>query len=556
MIAKELFSTHNLPIPVDENLTPPALQKKLVEIGMEEVEILNVLSKILEIQIWKSLKGKTIHSSFTAKVPFETAKKYQMVVIKDERPLKIALCELQDLAMVDEISLLLDEPLEIVLSPKDEIIGLINSSYAVKTKTAEVVLEELKDINLESITKEINPSEDLMDMAHKAPIVKLVNTILFQALKQRASDIHIQPYEQSVVVRYRIDGMLYPQMEIPKELQDAIISRVKVMGKMDIAERRLPQDGGTSLTASGRIVDVRISSLPSAHGERIVFRLQDKSSGLYDLAKVGLEDDQRTKIERLIELSHGIILVTGPTGSGKTTTLYSALKVINTAEKNIITIEDPVEYMLEGISQIQVAVKKGLTFASGIRSIVRQDPDVIMIGEIRDLETARIAIQSALTGHLVFSTLHTNDAPGAITRLLDIGIEPYLAASSLLAVIAQRLVRVLCLKCKKEYTPDPKEWTELGFSPENPPRSTLFKGDGCKNCFDTGFEGRKGIYEILAIDDAVKKQILDHTPSSIIKNKAVEEGRLTTLRMAALAKMLEGSTTFQEVLRVTQDVNV
>ncbi|RME88330.1 MAG: type II secretion system protein GspE, partial [Planctomycetota bacterium] len=449
---------------LEKNLSPKELYEHLLSSGKEEREILRQISQILGIPMVDHSEGLEVYPPFVTKIPFEEAKHFSLFVAPWRGRITIFSSQPIEPHLVDHLSFLLETPLEQAFLPKEELLQAINRAYAGKTKTADLVLEELKDINIESITKELSPSEDLMDMAHKAPIVKLVNTILFQALKQRASDIHIQPYEQTVVVRYRIDGILYTQMELPKELQDAVISRIKVMAKMDIAERRLPQDGGTSLTASGRMVDVRISTLPSAHGERIVFRLQDKSSGLYDLQKIGLEERQLQQILSLIYLTHGIILVTGPTGSGKTTTLYSCLREINSPEKNIITIEDPIEYLLEGISQTQVSVKKGLTFASGLRSIVRQDPDVIMIGEIRDLETARIAIQSALTGHLVFSTLHTNDAPGAITRLLDIGIEPYLVASSLLAVIAQRLVRQICTSCKVSYTPTIEEWQDLGIN--------------------------------------------------------------------------------------------
>ncbi|HHI68364.1 MAG TPA: type II secretion system protein GspE, partial [Planctomycetes bacterium] len=389
-------------------------------------------------------------------------------------------------------------------------------------------------------------------MANKAPIVKLLNTILFQALKERASDVHIQPFERHVQVRYRVDGILYDVMRIPKAVQEAVVSRIKVMGRMDIAERRLPQDGQTSFVAGGREVDVRISTIPSVHGERVVMRLQDKSTGVYDIRKIGLLEDDLEKVERLIRMAHGIILVTGPTGSGKTTTLYAALKEVNSPDKNIITVEDPVEYQLPGISQIQVSNKKGMTFAKGLRSIVRQDPDVIMVGEIRDLETASIAIQSALTGHLVFSTLHTNDAPGAVSRLLDLGVEPFLVNSSLLAVVAQRLVRRVCPACRVRVEPSPEDLASLGVEAGEVPEGTFYGAAGCEACQGKGYLGRLGIFEILEIDDEVKELIGKRASSTRIRKNVLKRGKMRTLRADGLVKAARGWTTLEEVKRVTQ----
>ncbi len=432
------------------------------------------------------------------------------------------------------------------------ILSFVSDAYEMDLSAVDTMLGGLDSNGLEGITKEVSESEDLADMANKAPIVKLINTILFQALKQRASDVHIQPFERQVQVRYRVDGILYDVMQIPKAVQEAVVSRIKVMGKMDIAERRLPQDGQTSFIAGGREVDVRISTIPSMHGERTVMRLQDKSTGLYDLTKIGLLDhDYRTTL-RLIRMAHGIILVTGPTGSGKTTTLYAALKEINSPDKNIITVEDPIEYQLQGITQVQVSTKKGMTFAAGLRSIVRQDPDVIMVGEIRDLETAGIAIQSALTGHLVFSTLHTNDAAGAVSRLLDLGVQPYLVNSSLLAVVAQRLVRRICDECKEAYTPTAEELRRYDLEADSLPEGVLYRARGCEACLDTGYLGRMGIYEILQIDDRVKQQITKRTSSAAIKKSALEEGRLKTLRQDGVSKAVMGCTTLDDVDRVTQ----
>jgi general secretion pathway protein E len=370
-------------------------------------------------------------------------------------------------------------------------------------------------------------------------------------LKIRASDIHLQPSTDRLQVRYRIDGILYDSKVIPKKFQDAIISRVKVMGKMDIAERRLPQDGRTSIKVGDGEVDVRISSVPTSYGERIVFRLLDKSARLYTLDEIGLTNDNLDIMRNLIGFSHGIILITGPTGSGKSTTLYAALAEINSDEKNCITIEDPIEYNIDGVSQIQVSNKKGLTFASGLRSLMRQDPDVMMVGEIRDGETAGISVQAANTGHLVFSTLHTNDSTGALTRMINLGVEPYLVASAVIAVIAQRLVRLNCLYCRKPYIPSEAEIHQLGALQDRVPPEGLFKGRGCEQCLGRGLYDRTAIYEILEIDEVVRDQVIERTSASVVKQSAVERGT-KTLRMDGLHKVIEGRTTVEEVFRVTQ----
>jgi general secretion pathway protein E len=379
-----------------------------------------------------------------------------------------------------------------------------------------------------------------------------MNTILFEALKIRASDIHLQPFADRMQVRYRIDGILYDSKVIPKKVQDALISRVKVMGKMDIAERRLPQDGRTSVKVGDGEVDVRISSVPTSYGERIVFRLLDKSARLYRLNEIGLTVENEGKLQDLIACSHGIVLVTGPTGSGKTTTLYASLAELNSEEKMIITIEDPIEYNLDSISQIQVSNKKGLTFAAGLRSLLRQDPDVMMVGEIRDHETAGIAVQAANTGHLVFSTLHTNDSAGAVTRMIDLGVEPYLVSSSLIAVIAQRLVRVICPRCKEPLEVSDQELQALGFTRDELPHGHLFHGRGCDACLGRGLYDRTAIYEILTINETIRDQIISRTSASIIKQVAVESGHLKTLRMDGAQKVINGETTMEEVFRVTQ----
>jgi general secretion pathway protein E len=376
--------------------------------------------------------------------------------------------------------------------------------------------------------------------------------MLYQAVNQKASDVHVEPFEKDIVVRYRIDGILYNVLNLPKRVQSSITSRVKVMGGLNIAEKRLPQDGRIRIKIAGRDVDIRVSVVPATHGERIVMRLLDKTSTILRLEDIGFSGDKLETFNRLIHSPHGILLLTGPTGSGKTTTLYGALTRINSADKNIITVEDPVEYQIKGIGQIQVNPKINLTFANGLRSIVRQDPDVIMVGEIRDLETAEIAIQASLTGHLVFSTLHTNDSAGAFTRLIDMGIEAFLVSSSVLAIMAQRLVRTLCPHCHETYEPSDEELKGLSIRREELEGRKLQRAIGCSRCMGTGYSGRTGIFELLVVDEDIRALIMKRTDSSAIKKLAIKHGMLT-LRQDGIEKVIHGVTTTEELLRVTQE---
>lgn len=396
-------------------------------------------------------------------------------------------------------------------------------------------------------------AEDLLSIANKAPIVKLVNNILFQAVHRRASDIHIEPYENEARVRFRIDGVLRDVFTLPTHRIAALLSRLKIMANLNIAERRLPQDGQSRIKIGRDLVDIRVSVIPTLGGERVMLRLLDKSHGQLGLEQVGFSPEMLSYFRNLINLPHGIILLTGPTGSGKTTTLYAALNELNCEERNILTVEDPIEYQLPGIGQMQVKPKIGLTFASCFRHILRQDPDVIMIGEIRDLETAEIAIQASLTGHLVLSTLHTNDSASAITRLIDMGIEPYLISSSVIAAMAQRLIRVICPHCKSPYGPQ-EQMISLWSEKEKASlvRGQFYKGSGCENCVQTGYMGRTGILELLVIDDEIKELTTTRACSHVIKQVAVEKG-MSTLREDGLRKAMTGETTLEEVCRVTQD---
>jgi general secretion pathway protein E len=533
--------------------THQTLDRVLATSGyLTETQMLRVFGECLGLPVLDKVIEETVPPEFIQKIPVQFARHHNLIAIgKANGTVRVASCSPLDTHPIDELSAMLDRIVEPVLASRSEITALINRAYQQKVDVVDEMLEQFDEDDLAGLAKEVEGSQDLLDIANKAPIIKLVNMILFQALKMRASDVHIQPYEDKLQVRYRVDGILYDMMAPPKKIQDAVLSRIKIMGKMDIAERRLAQDGGANVKLGDSDVDIRISSVPTIYGERIVMRLLDKSSRLYDMEELGLEGQEVDVFKRLVDASHGIVLVTGPTGSGKTTSLYAALKKINTIEYNVMTIEDPVEYHLPGISQIEVNTKKGLTFGAGLRSIVRQDPDIIFVGEIRDLETATIAIQASLTGHLVFSTLHTNDAPGAITRLLDLGVEPYLVASSVIGVVAQRLVRLICKHCKAEYQPTDREVAGIGLSMKDVPNGRIWKGKGCPYCLNSGYQDRTAIFEIFTVDDQVRDQTMKRVGSTFIKQDAIKRG-MRTLRMDGARKVLSGKTTPEEVLRVTQ----
>ena len=526
---------------------------------LPETKCLEFFAEFLGLDFQQSLEGVSVPNSFIQDVPVQFARTHGLIALGEaDGTVKVATHRPLDVQPMDDLATLMRTKIEAVLAPRAEIAGLINRAYRHKADGVDEALEDIEDHDIVNLAESIQESEDLLDVANKAPIIKLVNMLLFQALKLRASDIHLQPYVDRLQVRMRIDGVLYDMEAIPKRAQEAITSRVKVMGKMDIAERRLPQDGRASIRIGDGDVDVRISTVPVTSGERVVFRILDKTTKVYTLDQIGLSEDNQRNIERYINYSHGIIFVTGPTGSGKTTTLYGCLDAINAPDLNILTIEDPVEYNLDGISQVQVNVKKGLTFANGLRSFLRQDPDVMMVGEVRDNETADIAIRAALTGHLVFSTVHTNDSASTITRLIDIGVEPYLVSSSLLLVIAQRLLRTICPNCKELTTPDQQtlyQLEDLRLTPDRFPEGKIAMGKGCDECFHSGYSGRTAIYEVMPVDGAVQQQIINMATASEIKRGALERG-LKTLRMDGVDKLVAGQTTPDEVLRVTQlDVN-
>jgi len=523
---------------------------------LPEERLLAVYSSALGFEFRESLEGTNVPVEFVNTVPVHFARNYNLVALEqsEHNVLKVATCTPLDPHPMDDLGSLVGLEIDPVLAPRLQITALIARAYRHKADGVDEALADVaEDGDIAGLAEEIDEAEDVLDVSKKAPIIKLVNTILFQALKLRASDVHFQAYPDRLQVRFRIDGILYDMDTIPRRVQEAIVSRVKIMGKMDIAERRLPQDGRATIRIGDGEVDVRISSIPTTNGERIVMRLLDKSAKLYTLPEIGLTPENEKLLRDYIGYSHGIVLVTGPTGSGKTTTLYAGLNELDTTTKNVLTIEDPVEYSLSGISQVQVNNKKGLTFASGLRSFLRQDPDVMMVGEIRDLETAKVAIQAALTGHLVFSTVHTNDSASTITRMVDQGVEPYLVASSLVLVIAQRLVRTICKECREMVPINEELATKLrkvGIDGDQL-GGQIAIGRGCDECFQSGYAGRTAIYEFLPVDEALRTQIMESSTASEIKRTAIQRGMIS-LREDGRRKILEGRTTPDEVLRVTQ----
>ena len=522
-------------------------QKKITE-----QELLNALALQLDLEVMESIDDKQLRFDLVEKLPIRYLKKHQIFPFQSEDgTLRIAVNDPLDLEVLDDLRILYGQnEIRPVLVPVREIISAINRTYGQANDTAEQIIQDLgEEEDSQHLFTELDVGEDLLDETSEAPIIKLVNHIFSQAVKSQASDIHIEPYQQHLQVRFRLDGVLHNVLSPPRRLHAAIVSRIKVMARLDIAEKRLPQDGRTEVKIGERLVDVRVSCLPTAFGERVVLRLLEKSGKLLSMEEIGLTATALAEMKRLLQLSHGIILVTGPTGSGKTTSLYAALSYINSPDKNILTIEDPIEYQLDGIGQMQVNPKINLTFASGLRSMVRQDPDVILVGEIRDRETAEIAIHAALTGHLVFSTLHTNDSASAITRLTDMGIEPFLVSTAVQAIVAQRLVRLLCPHCKEAYEPEEAQWAELGSSREV--AGPIFRADGCEKCLETGYRGRTGIYEFLLLNEAIKALVLNTSDANQINKAARAEG-MVNLRDDGINKVMEGRTTVSEVLRATQ----
>ncbi len=538
--------------------TGERLTDAIVELGfLNEEELHKALGEQLGLEVRSSLSPEDVEEELVKRVPIGFAKGAGLLPLgrTEADAICVAISDPFDTASLDDLRLLFDgADIETVLASHRAIMGTINQVYDRGSDSISDIVETASD-DFESLASEISAEpQDLLDSADEAPIIRLVDSLLQQAVKERASDVHIEPFEKDIRVRFRVDDILYePVSPLPKALMPSIVSRIKILGGLNIAEKRLPQDGRIRLKIAGRDYDVRLSTVPVSFGERVVMRLLPRTTEMLDLARLGFDDQLLGTWERLIARPNGIVLVTGPTGSGKTTTLYAALSRINNSTRNIITIDDPVEINLPGTGQIEVNPKIGLTFASALRSVLRQDPNVVLVGEIRDLETAEIAIQASLTGHLVFSTLHTNDAPGAITRMVDMGVEAYLVASSLVAVLAQRLVRKLCTDCREAYEPSAEELAEIGVRAKS--ALTLYRAVGCPRCHDTGYRGRTGIFELMVVNDELRALVTQNVDAKLIKRKAVELG-MRTLRVDGAHNVIQGLTTIEEVLRATEEEGV
>lgn len=542
-----------------QKIRPKRVGEILLDLGYcEEEHVLQALSEQFDIPFEPNLKGQ-IESALTTKVPINFIREYYMVPYRQNgSAFYVAVNDPVNLLPLDDLRLLLGGAVLPVLCRKADIQNIIDTYFEQQGENAAEMIDNITMANGdddEGVVHTLDGAEserDLLDLANEAPIIKLINLVITGAVKERASDIHIEPFEREVRVRYRIDGILYEKFQVPKSQQAAVVSRVKIMANLNIAEHRVPQDGRIKIRLSGKEIDIRVSIIPIAHGERIVMRILEKGNFLFSLEQLGMDGRDHEIMDKLICMSHGIILVTGPTGSGKSTTLYAALQKVNSPDKNIITVEDPIEYLIAGIGQMQVRPKVGLTFASGLRSIVRQDPDVILVGEIRDHETAEMAVQASLTGHLVFATLHTNDSSGAITRLINMGIEPFLVTSSTIAIQAQRLVRRICPECKEEYAPERASLQEVGISPDSPRAKVLWRGKGCDKCSGRGYYGRSGIFELLVMNPTIQDLVLRGSDSNVIKREARKFG-MRTLREDGAEKMMRGHTTLEEILRVTRE---
>ena len=539
-----------------QKIKPKRFSDILMDMGyVDEDHLLEAFSRQFNIPFEPSILSQ-VDGALTTKVPLSFIREYLMVPFRQNgTAVHVAINDPTNLLPLDDLRLLLGAPVLPVLCRKIDIESIMDSYFDQQGGNAAEMIDTISLDDDGSVATlhsldSIDSQRDLLDLANEAPIIKLINLLISGAVKERASDIHVEPFEREVRVRYRIDGVLYEKFSVPRAQQAAVISRIKIMANLNIAEHRLPQDGRIKITLSGKEIDIRVSVIPVAYGERVVMRILEKGTFLFSLEDLGMFSQDYKLVDKLITRSHGIILVTGPTGSGKSTTLYACLQRVNSPDKNIITVEDPIEYQMNGIGQIQVHPKIGLTFAMGLRHILRQDPDIILVGEIRDLETAEMAIQASLTGHLVFATLHTNDSAGAITRLVNMGIEPFLVTSSTIAIMAQRLVRRICPHCKQAYKPDAESLKELNLTAE--PDRLVYRGTGCEKCLSRGYFGRTGIFELLVMTPRVQEMTLQGGDSNIIKREAMRRG-MRTLREDGAKKVAEGVSTIEEVLRVTRD---
>jgi type IV pilus assembly protein PilB len=528
----------------------------LTELGYcEEKDVLAALAGQAGMQ-YVDLSGKELPEQVVQTIPAESAQAYQVVPIEfnpTSKRVKIAMKSPDHFRAIDDLRLLLGMNVEAVIADEAAIDKLISKHYATSESVSDVVTGLASDERFAGLATAGDQSIDLdevMQAASSNQVVRLINLVLLQAIRDRASDIHFEPFEEEFKMRYRIDGVLYEMVPPPKHLGPAITSRVKVMANLDIAERRLPQDGRIELQVGGAPIDLRVAVLPTMHGESVVMRVLDRSNVKLELDRVGFRPAQLDQFRGLIKKPNGIVIVTGPTGSGKTTTLYAALAELNSIESKILTAEDPVEYDIDGLCQCQINEDVGLTFAKCLRSFLRQDPDIILVGEIRDLETAQIAVQASLTGHLVLSTLHTNDAPSSIIRLLDLGMESFLLTATIEGIVAQRLVRTICTECKESYEPSEEELMELALTPDDVSGRVFYRGRGCDNCHKSGYRGRMAIFEILQMDDEVRDLVMREASTNQIRDYAIRKG-MKTLRESGLTAIYEGQTTIDEVVRET-----
>jgi type IV pilus assembly protein PilB len=525
----------------------------LVDYGIVDLETqLQIMADHLGTEVVYPNEAE-ITPEVLATIPAASARMYQCLpVALYGDTVRVALVDPLNPAVVDELGFSIGKEVQLVVADPTQVEKLIQKLYPAETGGVADLLKELgADDDIAKEVSEVSTGGmDLADLVNEAPIVKFVNLVLFQAVQDRASDIHFEPFEDEFKIRYRVDGALYEMAPPPKHLALPVTSRIKVMANLDIAERRLPQDGRISVTIGGRQVDLRVSTLPTQFGESVVLRVLDRSAMQLELESLGLPKYIYDYTSEAIQQPNGIFIVTGPTGCGKTTTLYSCLRRVNAIDSKLLTVEDPVEFDIEGIMQVPVREAVGMTFAKALRSFLRQDPDIIMVGEMRDLETSQVAIQASLTGHLVLSTLHTNDAPGAVTRLVDMGVEPFLISSTLMAVLAQRLVRTICKRCRTPFEPTATQLNTLNLSPHDVGDKVFYYGRGCKDCNDSGYRGRKGIFELLIVSDPIRLLINERAPTAVIRQKAVELG-MVTLREDGLRSIFDGDTTIEEVIKYT-----
>ncbi len=517
---------------------------------------LNLIAEHLGTEVVTGVQDLGIQPEVIAAIPSATARMYQCLPLElHGNSLRVAFADPLNPALMDEVAFIVRKELQVVVADPSAVVAAITKYYAEKAESFDEILSELhmgadSVKEMEAAANRDDSADALANMANETPIIRFVNLILYQAVQDRASDIHFEPFEDEFKIRYRVDGALYEMAPPPRYLAMPVISRIKILASLNISERRLPQDGRISMNLSGKRIDLRVSCLPTKFGESVVLRVLDRGAVSLDLENLGMTPLVMKNVSDIIANPNGIFVVTGPTGCGKTTTLYACLRAVNALDTKLLTAEDPVEYDIEGIMQVPINDTTGMTFAKALRAFLRQDPDIIMVGEMRDLETAQIAVQASLTGHFVLSTLHTNDAPGAVTRFVDMGIEPFLISSTLMGVLAQRLVRTICAKCCSPFEPTDNQLSQLNLSTFDLGAKTFFYGRGCETCNDTGYKGRSGIYELLSINDTVRTMINERVPSTIMRQRAMEMG-MATIRDDGMRLIFEGKTTVEEVVRYT-----